>query len=325
MNSQTIANMVFHFPSTVPMFGAELYFRVQYMAGSPANGTEKTLTINGVSYKSVVINSNVYFYFDIKMANTTPFVPTTITAVYEGNSFSWQVFFGAGIKGRVRNFEEITFFQTSVYDFSMPIPSTYILYVQYFQNGLWYLSSKLSGYEALVLQLANATKISHMIIPSSATAPEPNDSRWSAPKEVHPICTKTGLTYNAPVGNKDKFKWIDRGGWIHTYYFDVIAVTEGKGKVTEYEKKRSEIGYDVHYTNSLGGYKITRTYLSVDEDEKGIKDLITLGSAMYLEINDIPVDTKLIGDLSLNTANKGLQSVTFSIVDELEDKNSILW
>jgi hypothetical protein len=44
-----------------------------------------------------------------------------------------------------------------------------------------------------------------------------------------------------------------------------------------------------------------------------------------LEINDIPVDTKLIGDLSLNTANKGLQSVTFSIVDELEDKNSILW
>lgn len=520
MRNETRANITYTYPNAfAPLFGVEHYFKVQYISGSPANGMEKSITINGVTYKSVVISGVIYFYFDIKMATTTPFEPTTFTAVFEGETFTWKVYFGAGNMNWNRAFEALTFFRGQ-YDFSLFVPTDKKLYVKYYQEGLmqikfgllynqsvarsgniglngfdtptyddcielrtlaggtygflskykstdsaywnapntnaenrfgldlrgggfwngtsysqlkersyvwhkmgymgvvwdgsnaigysneptyyfsirlvkpataeqlllangtrvedytdyegnryvcrkigskiwmcenlitkftadgapitggwraydndesnvkteyneWKIASTEQSYTPLRLNLSKTTKIACIIYDDDDFPPHNNNPLWSAEKEVLPICSRTELTTDRAT--KEMFKWIDRAGYIHTYYFDVIAVSEAKGKVNETEKTREQLGDTVHYTNSLGGYKVTRTYLSIDETKQGALDISTLGSAMYLEINGIPTDTNLVGTIAVSSNTKGLQNITFSIVDELEDKNSVIW
>ena len=57
---------------------------------------------------------------------------------------------------------------------------------------------------------------------------------------------------------------------------------------------------------------------------KNIKDMTTIGFAMYLEINDVPIDPSLISALVVPN-EKGLSRLTFSVDFNVENKNVVLW
>ena len=118
---------------------------------------------------------------------------------------------------------------------------------------------------------------------------------------------------------------MDRYGFVHTYYFEVTGITNGKGDKVEYAKTATDANDNVsYYKTSISQPKITKSFQSEDEDLKNIKDIATLGSAMYLEINGIPTDPSLISALTVPN-EKGLSRLTFSVDFITENKNVLLW
>jgi hypothetical protein len=307
--------------SVVPLFGAEQYFQVEKM-GSPTgweDGTKKTMTINGVTYTSVVFTKIVRFYWDNILPDAYAGDDITMTAVFDGNTLTWILRCGAWLletdyKRKVKN---TPFFNTTnSVDVVLDAGKT-LLFQKLVDSTYYYRSSTLTG--KLIYNISDASKIWYMEVDTGTPEPVYNDPRWIE-LEILPICSRAKLQAERVV-----FNWVCRNGYKHLYFFDVIAQQEARGAKTEYRKKRQDANLTINYETSLSVPKVTKTYISFDHTPDIIKDIITLGSAMYVTIGGKPIDPAKFSPMQISANNKGLESISFSITEEILDTNSILW
>lgn len=308
-------------PAVVPLFGAEQYFQVKKSGSITGweDGTKKTMTINGVTYTSVVFNKRVRFYWDNVLPNAYAGYDITMTAVFDGNTFTWVLKCGAWLletdyKRKVKN---ISFFNWHTNYVDVVLDAGKMLFFKKLVGTTSTISSTVTG--KMFYNLYGASKIWYLEGDSNMPGPTYNDPRWLE-LELLPICSRAKLQ-----AERVEFVWVCRNGYKHLYFFDVIAQQEARGEKTEYRKKRLDAGLTVNYETSLSVPKITKTYLSYDHTPDIIRDVITLGSAMYVTISGKPIDPAKISPMQISANNKGLESISFSITEEILDTNSILW
>ena len=307
--------------AVVPLFGAEQYFQVEKL-GDPTgweDGTKKTITINGVTYTSVVFAKIVRFYWDNVLPDDYAGDDITMTAIFDGNTLTWVLRCGAWLletdyKRKVKNIPFFTWHTNSV-DIVLDAGKT--LWFQKLDGSTYYRSSTLTG--KFIYNIFGASRIWYMETDSAMPEPTNNDPRWIE-LEILPICSRAKLQ-----AQRVEFVWVCRNGYKHLYLFDVIAQQEARGEKTEYRKKRQDVGLTINYETSLSVPKITKTYLSYDHTPDVIRDIITLGSAMYVTIGGKPIDPAKFSPMQISANNKGLESISFSITEEILDTNSILW
>lgn len=318
MRTRTEGDYIFTYPEEyTPIFGADIYVRVQNTGVPIANGTEATLTIDGAEYKSVWMENYIYFYFDIKIPNTTPFIPYLNTAVFYGVTLYWFLYFGSWENRELRNVDKMRATVKGLIG-SVGIGTGNKLFVKYINNGTILFDETTTG--RIEISTTNATYFGYIIVDSIAEPrPGNEDVRWTS-IPIDSICSRFKI-----VAQKEKFHWIDRNGYIHTYYFDVNEMSEGRGDSTEYVKKRLNGTDTINYATTLSVPKIKKGYISNYENQNFLKDLITLGSCLYLEVNDIPINPKQISGLGVSSTVKGLDVITFSLDYEIMNKNTILW
>jgi hypothetical protein len=307
--------------AVTPLFGAEQYFQVEKM-GSPTgweDGTKKTMTINGVVYTSVVFTKTVRFYWDNILPDDYAGDDITMTAVFDGNTLTWVLRCGAWLletdyKRKVKN---TPFFDWYTNYVDVVLDAGKILFFQKLVGTNYTIHSTITG--EMFFNLSGASKIWYLEGDINMPEPAHNDPRWLE-LELLPICSRAKLQ-----AERVQFFWICRNGYKHLYFFDVIAQQEARGAKTEYRKKRQDAGLTVNYETSLSVPKVTKTYISYDHTPDIIKDIITLGSAMYVTIDGKPIDPAKFSPMQISANNKGLESISFSITEEILDTNSILW
>ena len=277
------------------------------------------MTINGVTYTSVVFNKIVRFYWDNVLPDDYAGDDITMTAVFDSNTFTWKLRCGAWLIGTDyrRGIRNMSFFNSDTNYVDVVLNQGKILWFQKLVGVTYYRDSTTTG--KLTYNLLGASKLWYM--EGNTIMPEPayNDPRWME-LEILPICSRAKLQ-----DERVHFVWVCRNGYKHTYFFDVITQQEARGEKTEYRKKRQDAGLTINYETSLSVPKITKTYLSYDHTPDVIKDIITLGSAMYVTIGNKPIDPAKISPMQISANNKGLESISFSITEEILDTNSILW
>ena len=323
MRTRTEGDYIFTYPDeSTPIFGADIYVSVRNIGAPIPNGTEDVITISisggeAIPYKSVWMNNYIYFYFDIKLPKTTILNRYPITARYgTSKKIEWDVLLGAWENRGVRDVNKIRANSVGIME-SVYVEEGKTLYIKEARFGISYIRPYPLG--NINLSSTTATSFSYILDSSTAPTPDSNDSRWTS-IPIDSICSRFKI-----VEQKEKFRWIDRNGYTHTYYFDVNEMSEGRGDSTEYVKTRLSGTNTINYTTSLSVPRIKKGYISNYENQDFLKDLITLGSCLYLEVNDIPVDPKKISGLGVSGASKGLEVITFSIDYEIKNKNTILW
>ena len=323
MRVETLSNeLKLTFPlATVPLFGAEQYFQVEKLGGPTGweDGTKKTITINGVTYTSVVFNKTVRFYWDNVLPEYYKGDDITVTAVFAGITRTWVLRCGAWLletdyKRKVKN---IAFFDWYTNSVDVVLDAGKILWFQKLVGTTYTRNSTTTG--KFTYNLFGASKLWYLEGDSDMPEPTYNDPRWIE-LEILPICSRAKLQ-----DERVQFVWVCRNGYRHIYFLDVIAQQEARGEKTEYRKKRLDAGLTINYETSLSVPKVTKTYISFDHTPDIIKDIITLGSAMYVTIGNKPIDPAKISPMQISANNKGLESISFSITEEILDTNSILW
>lgn len=322
MRQAFIGNYRITYPlAFIPLFGAEQYFQVEWSGSITGweDGTKKTMTINGVTYTSVVFNKIVRFYWDNVLPNDYAGEDITMTAIFDGNTLTWVLRCGAWLletdyKRKVKNTPFFNWYTNYV---DVVLDAGKILFFQKLVGTTYIIQSTITG--EMFFNASGASKIWYLEGASNMPEPTYNDPRWIE-LELLPICSRAKLQAERVV-----FSWVCRDGYNHLYFFDVIAQQEARGEKTEYRKKRTDNGLKVNYETSLSVPKITKTYLSYDHTPDVIRDIITLGSAMYVTIGGKPIDPSKISPMQISANNKGLESISFSITEEILDTNSILW
>ena len=121
------------------MFGAEQYFQVKWNGSITGweDGTKKTMTINGVTYTSVVFNKIVRFYWDNILPDNYAGDDITMTAIFDGYTFQWVLRCGAWLletdyKRKVKN---IAFFNWYTNYVDVVLDAGKILYLQIIVTG----------------------------------------------------------------------------------------------------------------------------------------------------------------------------------------------
>ena len=317
-----------------PLFGTQLYVKVEpdyddHLSDRPADGTDDQISIQiddeaAVIYHSKWFGGVCWFFFDVKLPkNFRPY--TNLTLIY-GRYLSSGTYLRLGSwcgERMFRSFEGYTLFKgamTCTFDYVygakafIKLQSSTEQIIQQIIVG-----EKPDDASLNVSVLANYDLYYYCFWVGSGE-PSLDYEGWLGGYEIKPICSTLGIE-----PQKSKFYWVDRYGFIHTYYFEVTSITNGKGEKVEYSKTLQDTNANIsYYKTSISQPKITKAFQSEDEDLKNIKDIATLGSAMYLEINDIPVDPSLISALVVPN-EKGLSRLTFSVDFNVENKNVVLW
>ena len=320
MRTRTEGDYIFTYPDArTPIFGSDIYVMVENTGTPIANGTEAALTINGAEYKSVWMNNYIYFYFDVKLVQISFSSDMIMSAVFEDVTLNWILGIGAWENRGMRNVDKVRATKKGLID-SVSIEEGNRLCIKYTDIVGSSIYGSLQGetYVNISITTTNATYFGYIIQKTSSPFPSVGDVRWT-PIQMDSLCSRFKI-----VEQKEKFTWIDRNGYTHTYYFDVNEMSEGHGDSTEYVKTRLNGTNTIHYKTSLSVPKIKKGYISNYENKEFLKDLITLGSCLYLEVNDIPIDPKNISGLGVG-ASKGLEVLTFSIDYEIMNKNTIIW
>ena len=321
-----------------PLFGTQLYLKVEPddedpESPTPADGTDDQISIQindeaAVVYHSKWFGGVCWFFFDVKapvgMFKSYPYLYLDIT--YNDYSLTrTTIRLGSWVGSRIpRIFNGTTLFKTIHFSSFTPSETGVYYYIK-LQNSLGVSIKSLivGGYPTdAVLGFFDATEYDmyYYCSTNSDIAPAEDYEGWLGGYEIKPICSTLGIE-----PQKSKFYWVDRYGFIHTYYFEVTSITNGKGEKVEYSKTIQDTNANIsYYKTSISQPKITKAFQSEDEDLKNIKDIATLGSAMYLEINDVPTDPSLISALVVPN-EKGLSRLTFSVDFNIENKNVVLW
>ena len=300
---------------------------------TPADGTDDQISIQIQNETPAIYNSKwfggaCWFFFDVKapvgMFKSYPYLYLDIT--YNDYSLTrTTIRLGSWVGSRTpRIFNGTTLFKTISLSSFTPSETGVYYYIK-LQNSLGVSIKRLivGGYPTDdVLGFVDATEYDmyYYCSTNSDIAPTEDFEGWLGGYEIKPICSTLGIE-----PQKSKFYWVDRYGFVHTYYFEVTSITNGKGEKVEYSKTIQDANANIsYYKTSISQPKITKAFQSEDEDLKNIKDIATLGSAMYLEINDVPVDPSLISALVVPN-EKGLSRLTFSVDFNIENKNVVLW
>ena len=321
-----------------PLFGTQLYVKVEPnyddpSSPTPADGTDDQISVQvgyeaaAVIYHSKWFGGVCWFFFDMKASNdlgkTEQFFIVRI--VYGDYPLPDTVLrLGSWVGNRVeREFQGTTIFKTgNISTFKLNEENVYG-HVKFQSSTGISIKQMLFGeppYDALLGVVATDYDLYYYCFTDSLTPPAEDYEGWIGGYEIKPICSTLGIE-----PQKSKFYWVDRYGFIHTYYFEVTSITNGKGDKVEYSKTAIDANDNVsYYKTSISQPKITKAFQSEEEDLKNIKDIATLGSAMYLEINDVPVDPSLISALVVPN-EKGLSRLTFSVDFNIENKNVVLW
>ena len=319
-----------------PLFGKQLFVKVEPYYGDPSSpwpddGTDDELTveINGVAeiYHSKWFGRVCYFYFDVKAPLNLGIENRTLDFIfyYDDVQYADQTLrIGSWTGERVqRFFNGITLFKTGFFSTFKINELNVFLFVKLQSSAGISIRQALSGEPPLDGEFSfDATNydLYYYCFTNSQTPPAADYEGWLGGYEIKPICSSLGIE-----PQKSKFYWVDRYGFVHTYYFEVTSITNGKGEKVEYSKTIQDTNANIsYYKTSISQPKITKSFQSEDEDLKNIKDIATLGSAMYLEINDVPTDPSLISALTVPN-EKGLSRLTFSVDFITENKNVFLW
>ena len=320
-----------------PYFGTDIYVKIEYTGTGAgwANGTEKSIKVNDVTYKGLVFNKVVYFYFDLPMPDqllSYAYVSLDFTSI---TSLIFAFFLVLGsweIRGN-RMISDIPLFREKTTFFVSANAGRVIYLKRVTDTGNESLFSTTTGRIDPYLDLENSRDLYWIEDIATAIPPEFTDVRWKQCKEIRPLCSQTQLEGD----KRTKIRWVDRNGYYHTYYFDTLAITEGKGESYSYE-----MAYNIatgisggdntaHAELSLNIPKVTKTYVSYPLDDDELKDVITLGSAMIVNFaytpggTPYPIDPKKIQAMTINTQDKGLHTVTFNVDFEAVNKNTIKW
>lgn len=316
-----------------PFFGVDIYVKIEYtgIGAGWENGTEKSIKVNGVVYKGLVYNKVVYFYFDLPMPiQQSPTVNVALdftgilTLILEFILIlgSWEIR-GKRLISDIPLFREKTNLNISI-DAGRKM---FLKRVTYTGNESLFITT--TGRIEPYLDLENSKALYWIEDASNSSAPSPSDVRWKQCKEIRPLCSQTQLEGD----KRTQIGWVDRNGYYHFYYFDTLAITEGKGESYSYEREYTiaENNNTAHAELTLNIPKVTKTYVSYPLDDEELKDVITLGSAMIVNFaytpggTPYPIDPKKIQAMTINTQDKGLHTVTFNVDFEAVNKNTIKW
>lgn len=325
-----------------PLFGTQLYVKVEPYYENPeseipADGTDDQISIQiddeaAVVYHSKWFGGVCWFFFDVKInsIDISESQNPTLNLFINYNSLDLDgtlIRLGSWIGERIqREFNGFTLFKVDA--------ATQSSFKNMGVDSYCWFKMQKYGVVNITLALLNVDTVLDSVLDSfhpdydiyyycftnSQTPPAEDYEGWIGGYEIKPICSTLGIE-----PQKSKFVWVDRYGFVHTYYFEVTSITNGKGDKLEYSKTAIDANDNVsYYKTSISQPKITKAFQSEDEDLKNIKDIATLGSAMYLEINDVPTDPSLISALVVPN-EKGLSRLTFSVDFNIENKNVVLW
>ena len=320
-----------------PLFGTQLYVKVEPdyddpSSQTPTDGTDDQISVQILSdtpkvYHSKWFGGVCWFFFDIKLPQNIGIVNRTLDftlmyGIYELADTTLRL--GSWVGSRIeREFNGITIFKTGVFSTFKLNESEKFTFLK-LQSSLGVsIQQVLIGeppFDGEFSFDATDYDLYYYCFTDSPTPPSEDYEGWIGGYEIKPICSTLGIE-----PQKSKFVWVDRYGFVHTYYFEVTSITNGKGEKVEYSKTIQDANANIsYYKTSISQPKITKAFQSEDEDLKNIKDIATLGSAMYLEINDVPTDPSLISALVVPN-EKGLSRLTFSVDFNIENKNVVLW
>ena len=321
-----------------PLFGTQLYVKVEpddenHSSERPEDGTDDQISVQILSdtpkvYHSKWFGGVCWFFFDLNLPQNivlADYAPLELYLHYGDYDLEYTVLrIGSWVGGRVeREFKGPTLFKTGN-DSTFKLPEENVFgYVKLQSSFGVSIQPILIGeppYDGPFPIYATNYDIYYYCFTDSPTPPSEDYEGWIGGYEIKPICSTLGIE-----PQKSKFVWVDRYGFVHTYYFEVTSITNGKGEKVEYSKTIQDANANIsYYKTSISQPKITKAFQSEDEDLKNIKDIATLGSAMYLEINDVPTDPSLISALVVPN-EKGLSRLTFSVDFNIENKNVVLW
>ena len=320
-----------------PLFGKQLFVKVEPDYSNPrhtvpVDGTDDEITVKvnddvvGV-YHSKWFGGVCYFYFDVKsISDFGAGLPINyLKIIYGGFELEQSILrLGSWTGERVqRNFNGTTLFKAannSTFKLDEDGIFAYIKLQSSAGISIRQMLFSQPPYDAQLGVDGTNYDLYYYCFTDSPTPPAADYEGWLGGYEIKPICSSLGIE-----PQKSKFYWVDRYGFIHTYYFEVTGITNGKGDKVEYAKTATDANGNVsYYKTSISQPKITKSFQSEDEDLKNIKDIATLGSAMYLEINGVPTDPSLISALTVPN-EKGLSRLTFSVDFITENKNVLLW
>ena len=320
-----------------PLFGTQLYVKVEPdyddpSSPTPADGTDDQISvqINSAApeiYHSKWFGGVCWFFFDVKLPKNIGIVNRTLNftllyGIYELANTTLRL--GSWLGGRIeREFNGITVFKTGIFStFKLNEPEKFTFLKLQSSLGVSIQQALIgeSPFDGEFSFDAKDYDLYYYCFTNSPTPPAEDFEGWLGGYDIKSICSTLGIE-----PQKSKFVWVDRYGFVHTYYFEVTSITNGKGEKVEYSKTIQDTNANIsYYKTSISQPKITKAFQSEDEDLKNIKDIATLGSAMYLEINDVPVDPSLISALVVPN-EKGLSRLTFSVDFNIENKNVVLW
>lgn len=316
MRKLTLGTLNYKYPDTiVPIYGHDIFVLVTDLTATIADATISTMTLNGVTYTSQYFGGKCYFYFDNKIP-TDVWNGLNYTFIHEGNTLTWKLILGTWETFRVqRQFIPVGLFAAVKNETFETGGSVYLKLIS--DTGVVSIVEMTGSFTT---DLTNIKILYYAYLEDGDPVPTASYSGWIGEYMIHPICSRFGIRVN-----KSKFEWLDRYGYRHQYYFDVTSKSNvGTDKITS-DKSRLGISNNViHYSTSVAVAGETRTYISEPESFKNTLDISTLGSAMYVEIDGIPVDPSLIGSMTANGDQKGLENITFSITYAPTNKNSLL-
>ncbi|NCA81103.1 MAG: hypothetical protein EOM76_13175, partial [Sphingobacteriia bacterium] len=247
-----------------PLFGTQLYVKVEPddedpESPTPADGTDDQISIQiedeaAVVYHSKWFGNACWFFFDVKI-NSIDISESQIQKLnlfinYNSRDLDVTLIrLGSWIGERIqRDFNGFTLFKVDAETQSS------------FKNRgvdsyCWFKMQKY-GVVNITLALFNFDTVLDSVLGSfyfeydiyyycftnSPTPPAEDFEGWLGGYEIKPICSTLGIE-----PQKSKFVWVDRYGFVHTYYFEVTSITNGKGDKLEYSKTAIDANDNVSY------------------------------------------------------------------------------